>query len=63
MSRYATRPLALNDPRHGTRTGYTYWQCRCDLCRAANTASVTDYLARAPLQREAKRARDRQRKR
>jgi hypothetical protein len=29
-------PLALDDPRHGTTTGYvTPYRCRCDRCRAA----------------------------
>jgi hypothetical protein len=25
--------------RHGTATGYRYYGCRCDRCRAANTAT------------------------
>lgn len=24
-----------SDRRHGTTSGYLYWQCRCDKCRAA----------------------------
>lgn len=30
--------LAPDDPRHGTRNGYGNLGCRCDRCRAANTA-------------------------
>jgi len=30
--------MRRDDPRHGTRNGYGNLGCRCDLCRAANTA-------------------------
>lgn len=29
-----------DDPRHGTVNGYTNLACRCDPCKAANTAEV-----------------------
>jgi hypothetical protein len=32
-------PLKSRDPRHGSATGYSYWGCRCDKCRAAFTQS------------------------
>ena len=25
-------PLAADDQRHGTRSGYQWWTCRCDRC-------------------------------
>lgn len=28
------RPLAPDDPRHGTATGRNYWRCNCANCRA-----------------------------
>lgn len=31
--------LELDDPRHGTVTGYTSCACRCDECRRASTAA------------------------
>jgi hypothetical protein len=31
------RELPEDDPRHGIN-GYTHYRCRCDRCRAANTA-------------------------
>lgn len=37
--RYKTRVvpvLADDDPKHGTTTGYTYYECRCEPCRDAN---------------------------
>jgi hypothetical protein len=44
--------LAPDDPRHGTRHGYVYFKCRCDLCRAAqaeyqrkNRADLRERLA------------------
>ena len=30
--------LDIDDPRHGSLNGYTNLRCRCDECRAANTA-------------------------
>jgi hypothetical protein len=30
--------LSAEDPRHGTRNGYTKHQCRCDTCKAASSA-------------------------
>lgn len=37
-------PYALprDDPRHGTQNGYGNRRCRCDSCRAANTAYMRD---------------------
>jgi len=29
--------------RHGTRSGYRYWKCRCPLCQAWNTAESKRY--------------------
>jgi hypothetical protein len=39
-------PLAPDDPRHGTDNGYKNLYCRCERCRAANTASHLDYMQR-----------------
>lgn len=25
--------VGMDDIRHGTRSGYNYWRCRCDRCR------------------------------
>jgi hypothetical protein len=33
--------------KHGTRTAYVYHRCRCDLCRAANTAYYREWQAAA----------------
>lgn len=33
--------MTPDDPRHGTTTGYGQHRCRCDRCRAANTAAHT----------------------
>lgn len=30
---------------HGTKNGYSYHRCRCDLCKAANAAYQQKYLA------------------
>lgn len=30
---------------HGTKVGYSYHKCRCELCRAANTAAHKKYRA------------------
>lgn len=38
-------PLPEGDPRHGTN-GYYNLGCRCDVCRAANTAHLREYRAR-----------------
>jgi hypothetical protein len=40
------------DPRHGTMNGYGNLRCRCNDCRAANTAHQKDYMRRHPEQRE-----------
>lgn len=32
--------------KHGTRTCYVMWQCRCNRCKAANTAYLTLYKKR-----------------
>ena len=29
-------PTALDEPWHGTKNGYAYHKCRCDLCKEAN---------------------------
>lgn len=29
--------------RHGTRTGYSYYQCKCDRCRAAHAQYNREY--------------------
>jgi hypothetical protein len=28
---------------HGTVSGYSYWKCRCELCRAANAKAQREY--------------------
>ena len=33
----------LSDPRHGTLNGYKNLDCRCDPCKAANSAGQADY--------------------
>lgn len=43
-------PLAPDDPRHGTLNGYGNLGCRCDRCRAANTAAHRDYMRAHPEQ-------------
>jgi hypothetical protein len=40
------RGLSDGDPRHGSRTGYGQYGCRCEACRAANTASCRDWRRR-----------------
>lgn len=42
----ARQPLAADDPRHGTRNGYTNLGCRCEACRAAATAAHTEWRHR-----------------
>ena len=34
-----SRVLPPDDPRHGTPTGYSYWGCRCDTCRDADSVA------------------------
>lgn len=51
------RPLDIvregdGDPRHGRASTYSNHLCRCDLCRAANTAYYRD------LRERRRRARD-----
>lgn len=41
------------DPRHGTHNGYTNLRCRCDRCRAANTASHREWAHRSGYSRPA----------
>lgn len=36
---------------HGTRTGYTYHGCRCDLCREAKRQLDQDYRNRQHIQK------------
>lgn len=31
---------------HGSPGGYSYWKCRCPLCRAANARSQREYQRR-----------------
>lgn len=38
--------MALDDPRHGTTTGYTGCGCRCQPCRDAHAAYEREYRAR-----------------
>ena len=38
-----TKTLAADDIRHGTVGGYTNWRCRCDSCKAAQTANQRSY--------------------
>jgi hypothetical protein len=40
------KPLADDDPRHGTRNGYGNHGCRCHACRAANAAAHAEYIKR-----------------
>lgn len=42
----ALRPGPLVEWRHGTRQGYGYHKCRCDLCREANNKRMRDRRAR-----------------
>ena len=39
-------PVTVSWWRHGTLYGYVEKLCRCDLCRAANTAHVRERRAR-----------------
>jgi hypothetical protein len=41
------RPLAPDDPRHGTANGYGNLGCRCDACREANTISHMEWVRRS----------------
>lgn len=42
----STNPLrGRTDPRHGTASGYGYWGCRCNKCRAAATAKAREFRA------------------
>lgn len=52
------RPLDIvregdGDPRHGRPSTYTNHLCRCDLCRAANTAYYRELRERRRQAREA----------
>lgn len=49
------KPLAADDPRHGTYNGYNNLKCRCTDCRRANAVRQVDYLNRHPEQREKRR--------
>lgn len=61
--RWRNRPkLALDDPRHGTWTGYSNWGCRCDPCREAGHEYQREYSKR-PEVRDASRVYQRQYKR
>lgn len=42
-SHRSRKPLAPDDPRHGTTTAYDYHRCRCEKCRAANAAAVAEW--------------------
>lgn len=35
--------------KHGTRTSYNLYRCRCKRCRAANAAYVTEWAAKKKL--------------
>lgn len=35
---YASRMETMPKEKHGTLTGYQYYGCRCEKCRAANAA-------------------------
>lgn len=37
--------LEPDDPRHG-RNGYTNYDCRCEICRAAHAAYMREYMTR-----------------
>jgi hypothetical protein len=39
--------FAVNAPRHGSRSIYNGWLCRCPPCRDANTAYFARYSGRA----------------
>ncbi len=38
----ALQPGTLSEWRHGTRQGYEFHKCRCDLCREANNKRMRD---------------------
>jgi len=35
--------------RHGTKVGYSYHKCRCDLCREYNTKKCKEYKDKKKL--------------
>lgn len=41
--------LPAVDPRHGTRTGYQEWGCKCGPCTAAGTAGNAYYATPQPV--------------
>lgn len=47
------------DSRHG-QNGYSNYQCRCDICREANTRTHYEYMQRSPEQQKKNRDRQRQ---
>ena len=53
-----TRPAISNNVEHGTRTGYTYWDCRGACCREANARYHRErrHLAVAPSGSHGKRS-------
>jgi DNA-directed RNA polymerase subunit N (RpoN/RPB10) len=46
MSTSAERALAAEDKRHGTLSGYTNWDCRCQACTRANAKAQKRYRER-----------------
>lgn len=40
------KPLAVDDPRHGTVNGYGNLGCRCDACRRAHAENHAAYMAK-----------------
>jgi hypothetical protein len=43
---------------HGTKSGYNYHRCRCDLCKKANAEFQADYRARTGREAYLKKMRD-----
>lgn len=52
------KPLAPDDPRHGTTNGYTNRGCRCQPCKDAWAINHRAYMDRHPEQREKARKRE-----
>lgn len=46
MTNPRVKPMADDDPRHGTTNGYGNIGCRCDPCRAAHAAHHAAYMRR-----------------
>ncbi len=55
------KPLAPDDPRHGSANGYGNLGCRCKPCCAANTAHHYTYMHGDPTRMERHAARERAR--